>query len=584
MKRLCVCIVPFPEVTRGDRFSLGGAYIATALEFETSKNGWPVDIHYLNDLDHCLHSPETIANEILKFNPDVVAFGLFVWSEYVARKVAFLLKEAKKDILVVGGGPWVSGDLVSLAREYEHFDCLIAGDAEFSFCEVVQRFLESRKKEDLKGITGTIVRENDHIEITPRKLVDPNLVPNPYGTRFLAPIGRVLLPIRRGCGMRCKYCNWGGGFSKPLSKENIRFILEYAFLRKLGIWVVDSAIDHRMQDLLSFAKAVEEIEPSGFEPHITAFIDYQNVDRKTCELLKRCGFNELEVGLQSITPEALIRSNRKFEKNRFEEAISLLTDFADVAVDLILGLPGDTPEGFVRTVDYVKSLGVHAHLFLLLGVTSSEFYTQKEKYGLVFDPVQHYLISSPTFSEKDLALCASYFVENYPWKWVGSDFGPANPRFARFAYNYIVPFESYVIAHKKFQEPLPPPRLSPGVKIFDVGAIVKEATKIKSETTIDGFSVVMGGYSYNGCRLEVRENDGAAVGFVTILRTSAIQKEDFLIAGKNLGVRYWTLNPQYESSVCRIAEAVGDALMRWEEKEGSITLIGAPTTVSNPPG
>jgi hypothetical protein len=34
MKRLCVCIVPFPEMSALDRYSLGGAFVATALEFE----------------------------------------------------------------------------------------------------------------------------------------------------------------------------------------------------------------------------------------------------------------------------------------------------------------------------------------------------------------------------------------------------------------------------------------------------------------------------------------------------------------------------------------------------------------------
>ena len=572
VKRLSVCIVPFPEMSGLDRYSLGGAYIATALDFEVRKKGLPIDIHYLNDLDHCLHSPETIARQILNLDPDIVGLGLFVWSDYVARKVALLLKEAKKDILVVGGGPWVSGDLVALAREYDAFDCLIAGDAEFSFSEVVERFFESRTIESLKGIAGTIVRENDSVTITPRKVIDPNLVPNPYGGPLVNPIENVRIIVRRGCGMKCKYCNWGGGFSKALSEENIRFSMEYAGSRGVPIWIVDSAINRRKHDLSTLASVSQGLERKGLQVLMGGFIDYEMVDTKTCDLMRQSSFIYSEIGLQTINPQALAQNNRKFDRGVFERAVSMLRGIAEVVVDIMLGLPGDNPEGFVKTVDYLKSLGVRVHLFYFLGVTSSEYFMNKEKYGLVFDPIYHYLVSSPTFSEKDLSSCASYYVENYPWKGNGSDFSTWNPGFARRPYNYMVPYESYAVAHERFKEPLPPPQLGPGSKILDVGTVVRQMLNSTRETNIDGFIVAIGGYSYDSCRLEIRESDGRVVGSVTVLKKDSPRGDRFLVAGKNIGVTCWTIDHRYQPSVNRIAEAVGDALMQWEEKQESRTL------------
>ena len=572
MKRLCVCIVPFPEVSDLDRYSLGGAYVATTLEFEVRKKGLPIDIHYLDHLDHCLHPPETIAKEILSLDPDIVGLALYVWSEYVAKKVASLLKEAKKDILVVAGGPWISGDLMALAREYDAFDCLIAGDAEFSFSEVVERFFESRTIESLKGIAGTIVRENDSVTITPRKVIDPNLVPNPYGGPYLHPCETVRLIVRRGCGMKCKYCNWGGGFSKPLSEENIRSTMEYAVSSRLPIWIVDSAINRRKQDLSTIASVSQGLERKGLQASTGGFIDYEMVDTKTCELMRQSSFIYSEIGLQTINPQALAQNNRKFDRKVFERAVSMLKGIGEVAVDIMLGLPGDNPEGFVKTVDYLKTLGVRVQLFYFLGVTSSEYFMNKEKYGLVFDPIYHYLVSSPTFSEKDLSSCASYYVENYPWKGNGSDFSTWNPGFARRPYNYMVPYESYAVAHEKFKEPLPSPLLLPKSKVLDVGNVVKHLLNTTRETNIDGFTVAIGGYSYDSCRLEIRESDGRMVGSVTVLKKDSPRGDRFLVAGKNIGVNCWTIDHRYQPSVHRIAEAVGDALIQWEEKQESGTL------------
>jgi len=573
MKTMRVCIVPFAEIDLLDKYSLGAGYLASALEAMARSMRLPIEIEYLNDLDHRLDSPETIASEILKFEPDVVGLGLFVWSDDVAKQVSSLLKDANKDILVVGGGPWVSGDLVALAKEFEDFDCLIEGDAEFSFCEVVERFYNSRSVESLKGIVGTIVRENENLTVTGRKLIDPNAVPCPYGS-FVTPASAVRLSLRRGCGMRCKYCNWGGGLSKPLSSRNVGHILEYAWSRNMGIWVVDAAINRRKQDLLLLASACREIKSQGLVPAMSGFIDYMCVDSKVCELLKECGYHFLEVGLQSVNQEVIKKCGRKPDMDTFERAISMLRDVGEVVVDIMLGLPEDTPESFIRTLEYLKSLQVKVHLFHLLGVTSSDYYLNPEKYGLVFEPKHHYLVSSPTFSEEDLKSCASYFVENYPWKGIGSDYFSGNPRFARFPYNYFVPYDCYASAHQKFGDPLPPSQLLPGSKALNVGSVVSHALGLtaKSGVGLDGFVVSIDGYSPEACRLSIKETDGKVVGFITVLKKGVANDNSFLVAGASLGLRYFTFDPDYESSVFRIADSIWDAITRWEQKYENLDI------------
>jgi len=62
------------------------------------------------------------------------------------------------------------------------------------------------------------------------------------------------------------------------------------------------------------------------------------------------------------------------------------------------------------------------------------------------------------------------------------------------------------------------------------------------------------------------------VGSVTVLKKDSPRGDRFLVAGKNIGVNCWTIDHRYQPSVNRIAEAVGDALMQWEEKQESRTL------------
>lgn len=463
-RRTSVVMVPMPDPSREDRYCLGTAHVVAALLAESRRRGFEVEVHRRTDLDHALHTPEHIAAEVLSHHPDVVGLGLYVWNQHVARRVARIVKREDPHVLVVGGGPWVSAEADVFARSNPHFDVIVSGDGETPFAEVVDRARAGTGTARFAGIPGTVVRVGDDLVTTPRVKVDPNDYPSPYQMGLLDIRYSVRMTMRRGCGMRCRYCNWGGGFSVPLARERLAGDIAWAAAQgSEEVWVVDSALNRRPSDVARIAEAMDLGDP---ERRLTmcAFLDWRGVDPERLALLRRCRLDSAEVGLQTINPAALRLAGRRLDLARFERAVTALRGLGSVTVDVILGLPGDDPEGFRRTVDFLADLDVKVHAFLLMALPGSEYSHERDRYGLEFntDGVP-YLLRSETFSPDDLRECAAYFVTRVARKSLGSDFATHNPRFARYPYNYAVPEEAFRRAHEAFGDPLPPVPCVPGL-------------------------------------------------------------------------------------------------------------------------
>ncbi|MDD5644026.1 MAG: TIGR01212 family radical SAM protein [bacterium] len=91
----------------------------------------------------------------------------------------------------------------------------------------------------------------------------------------------------------------------------------------------------------------------------------------------------LELGLQSSNDVTLRRINRGHSKKDFEAAV-MASDKAGVKIcaHIILGLPGENAEDYVRTADFISSLPVKGvkihHLYIAKNTTIEEMYAKNE--------------------------------------------------------------------------------------------------------------------------------------------------------------------------------------------------------------
>ncbi len=87
-------------------------------------------------------------------------------------------------------------------------------------------------------------------------------------------------------------------------------------------------------------------------------IDPREADWSTMGLLRELGFNRVSIGLQDLDPEVQRAVNRlqSLEETRAVIDAARTLQFRSINIDLIYGLPKQTPEAFARTIEEVISL------------------------------------------------------------------------------------------------------------------------------------------------------------------------------------------------------------------------------------
>ncbi|MBC8646772.1 MAG: oxygen-independent coproporphyrinogen III oxidase [Thermoanaerobaculia bacterium] len=139
-------------------------------------------------------------------------------------------------------------------------------------------------------------------------------------------VSRLLAP-----GRTVTQLHWGGGTPTYFSPERLL------------------ALGQRMREAFSFAPDAElgvEVDPRVTTPeHLDA--------------LARIGFNRLSLGVQDFDPAVQRAINRvqPYAETRALVDAARSLGFPSVNVDLIYGLPLQTPESFSRTIDAVLAIG-----------------------------------------------------------------------------------------------------------------------------------------------------------------------------------------------------------------------------------
>lgn len=111
----------------------------------------------------------------------------------------------------------------------------------------------------------------------------------------------------------------------------------------------------RLCDLLGFIKKKFRVDKDG---EITVEVNPDSVDLKALRQLRRAGFNRLSVGMQSAVDAELESVHRlhTFEQTRQAVQWARKAKLKNISLDLIYGLPGQTPESWRQSLEAALAL------------------------------------------------------------------------------------------------------------------------------------------------------------------------------------------------------------------------------------
>lgn len=313
-----------------------------------------------------------LARALRETKPDLVGVGIRNIDNAAGCHTDFLLASTREQVIrplkelfsgpIAIGGPAVG---ISAAEILAYLDLpyAIQGDGEHAMLELVSRLEAGQVLGDVQGLVhrkgGTIVVDNP-----PMAVMDLNALPTPDLSRYLdlTRYRQVDSPLqvqtKRGCTMRCAYCVYNkieGRRYRLRSPE--RVVKDLAYLSTTtGIHHVEFTdstfnvpLDHAKAILRKVveAKLGLKLRAMGLNPGF--------VDEELVILMRKAGFVDVDLGVESCSDVILSRLNKGFQVRDVIRASRLLQEQSlPVTWYLLLGAPGETAETLQETFDTVN--------------------------------------------------------------------------------------------------------------------------------------------------------------------------------------------------------------------------------------
>jgi radical SAM superfamily enzyme YgiQ (UPF0313 family) len=356
---------------------LGLSYIAGSLEH----NGYDVQVL---DLLVSRYSRDKIARKIEEYQPDIVGITSVTLNYPIASEILGHCKSVSRDITTVIGGPHVTFSTFETLTEAPWIDIVVRGEGERTMLDIVQ----GKRPEDIPGIA---YRTNGTITLTDEQPLIENLDELPLPARHLFPLSRYhaldspySLVTGRGCPFSCIFCvgsRMGGRRVRYRDPKLVVDEIERGLSR--GFRDVNIENDHLTVNHAHLHAICDEIMHRNLKVNWRAFSRVDNVNPEMMQRLKEAGCSYLCYGVESGNQHILDRIKKKITLQKVRDAVRIARDAGiDVQAAFILGLPGETRETMMRTLEFAQQLDTFYGLHVLAPFPGTEVRENAEEYGI----------------------------------------------------------------------------------------------------------------------------------------------------------------------------------------------------------
>lgn len=309
-------------------------------------------------------------------NPSVVAFSTYLWNANFNKEVARRIKEKYPDCAIIFGGHHVAPG-GGMLEECPYIDYLLHGEGEVIFRRLLRALIGLDEAETIPGIS---MRTAEGIITNPEMISTECDFPSPYTEGYFDAILKenpdtefmALIETSRGCPNSCAYCDWASMKSKIRKFPIERIYAEVDWLSEhkiYGLGMADSNFGMFERDLEITEKIIENNRLTGYPVKLQTSYE-KNSSKRVFDIgsrLEKSGMSKgITLSFQTMTEEVLKNIGRQNISLSFFSELMDLYNEAGIATytELILGLPGETVDSIVDSLDKLLVLGQHNSIYV----------------------------------------------------------------------------------------------------------------------------------------------------------------------------------------------------------------------------
>lgn len=350
--------------------------------------------------------PAALLASIYARRPDVLAFSMYIWNAAFLAPLIRELRVLLPQTLMLLGGPEASARSAHYLETLP-IDGVCIGEGEQTFAALLRtlgglsQLRAHRLSADdaaLRALDGWLWRGHAP-DYTPALRPDLAELPFLYTDAELAALGEarrvVYYESSRGCPFRCAFC---ASAKEALRERPLRLVL--AELPRLAaaatqIKFIDRTFNADSSRAVALTERILELYRPGLSWHFE--ISPFQLPEELVALWLRAPRNylRLEMGVQSLNPAALAAVGRRGDWLAAEPTVKRLIDSGRVHLhlDLIAGLPEDTPEQFATSFHRLHQLNAdYLQLGFLKILPDSLLSARADALGLRYSPQPPYRV------------------------------------------------------------------------------------------------------------------------------------------------------------------------------------------------